>query len=77
MIISSIITAGRWWHTPLILALGSSRPAWSTECVPGQPGLHQNTQSRKQQQQQQKAIIIERKRKGERKRRKGNRKRNF
>lgn len=24
----------------LILALGSSRAAWSTEQVPGQPGLH-------------------------------------
>jgi hypothetical protein len=25
----------------------SSRPAWSTECVPGQPGLHRETLSRK------------------------------
>jgi hypothetical protein len=29
----------------------SSRPAWSTEWVPGQPGLHRETLSRKQQQQ--------------------------
>jgi hypothetical protein len=38
------------WYTPLIPALGrqrflSSRPAWSTELVPGQPGLHRETQS--------------------------------
>jgi hypothetical protein len=26
----------------------SSRPAWSTELVPGQPGLHRETLSRKQ-----------------------------
>jgi hypothetical protein len=25
----------------------SSRPAWSTECVPGHPGLHRKTLSRK------------------------------
>jgi hypothetical protein len=25
----------------------SSRPAWSTECVPGQPGEHRETLSRK------------------------------
>jgi hypothetical protein len=25
----------------------SSRPAWSTKCVPGQPGLHRETLSRK------------------------------
>jgi hypothetical protein len=25
----------------------SSRPAWSTECVPGQPGLHRETLSQK------------------------------
>jgi hypothetical protein len=31
----------------------SSRPAWSTEQVPGQPGLHRETLSQKQQQQQQ------------------------
>jgi hypothetical protein len=27
----------------------SSRPAWSTEWVPGQPGLHRETLSRKNQ----------------------------
>jgi hypothetical protein len=27
----------------------SSRPAWSTEWVPGQPGLHRETLSRKKQ----------------------------
>jgi hypothetical protein len=27
----------------------SSRPAWSTELVPGQPGLHRETLSRKNQ----------------------------
>jgi hypothetical protein len=26
----------------------SSRPVWSTECVPGQPGLHREILSRKQ-----------------------------
>jgi hypothetical protein len=44
-----------WWHMPLIPALGrqrqadgylSSRPAWSTKWVPGQPGLHRETLSR-------------------------------
>jgi hypothetical protein len=29
----------------------SSRPAWSTECVPGQPGLHRETLSRKPRKQ--------------------------
>jgi hypothetical protein len=37
-----------WWHMPLVpalrrqrqVALWDSRPAWSTERVPGQPGLH-------------------------------------
>jgi hypothetical protein len=28
----------------------SSRPAWSTELVPGQPGLHRETLSRKTKQ---------------------------
>jgi hypothetical protein len=27
----------------------SSRPAWSTECVPGQPGLHRKTLSKTRQ----------------------------
>jgi hypothetical protein len=31
----------------------SSRPAWSTKCVPGQPGLHRETLSGKKKQQQQ------------------------
>jgi hypothetical protein len=31
----------------------SSRPAWSTEWVPGQPGLHRETLSRKTNKQQQ------------------------
>jgi hypothetical protein len=30
----------------------SSRPAWSTEWVPGQPGLHRETLSQKQKQKQ-------------------------
>jgi hypothetical protein len=30
----------------------SSRPAWSTEWVPGQPGLYRETLSRKQKQKQ-------------------------
>ena len=41
-----------------------SRPAWSTEWVPGQPGLHRETlsqktnkQTNKQQQQQQKSVL--------------------
>jgi len=43
--------AGQWQCTPLIPAeaggfLGS-RPAWSTEWVPGQPGLHRETLSQK------------------------------
>jgi hypothetical protein len=29
----------------------SSRPAWSTEWVPGQPGLHRETLSRKNKKQ--------------------------
>jgi hypothetical protein len=32
----------------------SSRPAWSTKWVPGQPGLHRETLSRKKQKQKQK-----------------------
>jgi hypothetical protein len=48
-----------WWRTPLVPALGrqrqadfflSSRPAWSTERVPGQPELHRETLSRKKKQ---------------------------
>ena len=47
-----------WWHTPLIPALGrqrqvdyefSSRPAWFTRWVPGQPGLYRESLSRKKQ----------------------------
>jgi hypothetical protein len=30
--------AGQWWPTP-------SRPTWSTEWVPGQPGLHRENLS--------------------------------
>jgi hypothetical protein len=30
----------------------SSRPAWSTKCVPGQPGLYRETLSRKTKKQQ-------------------------
>ena len=44
--------ARQWWHTSLIPALKrqrqedlSSRPAWSIEWVPGQPGLHRETLS--------------------------------
>jgi hypothetical protein len=39
-----------WWYIPIIPALGrltkgisSSRPAWPTKKVPGQPGLHNET----------------------------------
>jgi hypothetical protein len=45
-------TAGQWWHRPLIPALERQRqvdflkPAWSTEWVPGQPGLPRETLSR-------------------------------
>jgi hypothetical protein len=42
----TILHAGRWWHMPLILALGrflSSMPAWSTKWVPEQPGLYRET----------------------------------
>jgi hypothetical protein len=39
-----------WWRTPLIPAEAgrflSSRPAWSTKWVPGQPGPHRETLSR-------------------------------
>jgi hypothetical protein len=46
---------GVWWRMPLIPALWeaeaggflSLRPAWSTKWVPGQPGLHRETLSRK------------------------------
>ena len=51
------VIAGRWWHTPVIPALWeaeaggflSSRPAWSTEWVPGQPGLYRKTLSPRNQ----------------------------
>jgi hypothetical protein len=53
--------ARQWWHVPLIPALGwacgsdrwifvSSRPAWSTEQVPGQLGLHKETLSKNKNQ---------------------------
>jgi hypothetical protein len=32
----------------------SSRPAWSTEWIPGQPGLHRETLSRKTKQKKKK-----------------------
>jgi hypothetical protein len=35
----------------------SSRPAWSTEWVPGQPGLHRETPSRKKKKQKQKVVM--------------------
>ena len=44
------IYSHKWWRTPLTSALEaeaggslSSRPAWSIELVPGQPGLHRET----------------------------------
>jgi hypothetical protein len=51
-----------WWHTPLIPGTReaeaggflSSRPAWSTKWVPGQPGLHRETLSRNKQTNKQK-----------------------
>jgi hypothetical protein len=49
----SVLRAGRWWRTPSssweVEAGGflSSRPAWSTKWVPGQPGLHRETLSQK------------------------------
>jgi hypothetical protein len=53
--ITRVILAEWWWVTPLNQALGgrgrwiskSSRPAWSTEWVPGQPGLDSETLSQK------------------------------
>ena len=49
--------AGRWWHTPLTPTFGrgrqisvSSRPAWFTEEVTGQPGLYRETLSQDRQQ---------------------------
>ena len=51
------IATGQWWCLPFIPALGrwisvSSRPAWSTELVPGQLGLlHRETLSQKNQNQ--------------------------
>jgi hypothetical protein len=41
-----LLVAGQWWRMPLIPALGRL-PAWSTEGVPGQPGLHRETLSLK------------------------------
>ena len=35
----------------------SSRPAWSTECVPGQPGLYRETLSRKTKKKKKKRIM--------------------
>jgi hypothetical protein len=35
----------------------SSRPAWSTERVPGQPGLHRETLSQKTKKKKKKKII--------------------
>jgi hypothetical protein len=49
------IPAGQWRCMPLIPVLGreaeaggflSLRPTWSTESIPGQPGLHRETLSR-------------------------------
>ncbi|WP_353803043.1 hypothetical protein, partial [Acinetobacter baumannii] len=34
----------------------SSRPAWSTESVPGQPGLHRENLSQKKQKKQNKKV---------------------
>jgi hypothetical protein len=36
----------------------SSRPPWSTECVPGQPGLHRETLSRKTTKKKKKKRIL-------------------
>jgi hypothetical protein len=35
----------------------SSRPAWSTEWVPGQPGLHRETLSRRNKKNQKKCPV--------------------
>jgi hypothetical protein len=47
----SVLMSQAWWLMPLIPALGvaeaggflSSRPAWSTKWVPGQPGQYRET----------------------------------
>jgi hypothetical protein len=52
-VFKKLIQSWVWWRMPLIPALGmpeagrflSSRPAWSTEWVPGQPGLYRETLS--------------------------------
>jgi hypothetical protein len=36
----------------------SSRPAWSTKWVPGQPGLHRETLSREKKKKKKKKIVI-------------------
>jgi hypothetical protein len=36
----------------------SSRPAWSTECVPGQPGLYRETLSRKTKKKKKESCVL-------------------
>lgn len=40
-----VCLVGWWWWTPLIPASRKQRLTWSTEWVPGQPGLHTETLS--------------------------------
>jgi hypothetical protein len=50
--LKSLDPTGQWWRTPSTQEAEaggflSSMPAWYTEWVPGQPGLHRETLSRK------------------------------
>ena len=66
LIILSMKRKRIWWHTPLTPSAWeaeasrslSSRPAWSTKWIPGQPGLHRETLSRKTKQNKEKNWLL-------------------
>ena len=72
------MVARQWWPLPLIPELGrqrqkdffNSRPAWSTEGAPGQPGIHRETQSSKKPQKKKKKKNKKKKQKNKKKNKK-------